>query len=88
MALVTNIRLHLHGQKSSSFKTAPTTSKQLRTLIFSENGKVIYSEFKPNNLQILTAIAKLPTLDYPVLLVENRQKYTLQRWSEKNQRFE
>jgi len=63
-------------------------SKQLRTLIFSENGKVIYSEFKPSNLQILTAIAKLGGNNSPVLLVEDRQKYILQRWSEKNQQFE
>ncbi|WP_200817718.1 hypothetical protein [Calothrix rhizosoleniae] len=74
--------------KQANSQNQTKTSKQLRTLIFSDNGKVIYSEFKPNNLQILTAIAKLPTTSYSVLLVENRQKYTLQRWSEKNQRFE
>ncbi|MDJ0674982.1 MAG: hypothetical protein QNJ36_06320 [Calothrix sp. MO_167.B42] len=74
--------------KPTNSQNQTKTSKRLRTLIFSENGKVIYSEFKANNLQILTAIAKLGGNNSPVLLVENRQKYILQRWSEKNQQFE
>ena len=74
--------------KKANSDSKPQQSKQIRTLIFADSGKIIYSEFKPNNSQTLTAIAKLPTANYPVLLVENRQKYTLQRWSKENKRFE
>lgn len=86
--LVTISSEAINAWKQANLDNTPQTNKQPRTLIFSEDGEIIYSEFPANNLQTLTAIAKLPTVNSPVLLVESRQKYTLQRWSEENQRFE
>jgi hypothetical protein len=59
-----------------------------RTLIFSDSGKVIYTDFEKNYQQTLTAIAKLRDTQSLALLVESADKYSLRRWSDKNQRFE
>jgi hypothetical protein len=59
-----------------------------RTLILSDTGKIIYTDFSNNSVQFLTAIAKLSTTDSLSLLIENANSYKLKRWSEKNQRFE
>jgi hypothetical protein len=59
-----------------------------RTLILSDFGKVIYTDFKDSNQQVLTAIAKLSDGQSLALLVENPDNYSLKNWSEKNQRFE
>lgn len=63
-------------------------SSRPRTLILSDTGKVIYTDFQRNNGQILTAIAQIADSESPALLVENADNYSLKRWSEKNQRFE
>ncbi|MEA5581562.1 hypothetical protein VB620_09435 [Nodularia harveyana UHCC-0300] len=59
-----------------------------RTLIFSPNGQLIYTDFQNNSQQVLTAIAKLSRSQSLALLVENANSYSLKRWSDKNQRFE
>jgi hypothetical protein len=59
-----------------------------RTLILSDSGKVIYTDFKNSREQVLTAIAKLSDGQSLALLVENADNYTLKNWSEKNQRFQ
>jgi hypothetical protein len=59
-----------------------------RTLILSVSGKVIYTDFQSNSPQVLTAIADLSDGQSLTLLVENGNKYSLKRWSKKNQRFE
>ncbi|GAX36224.1 hypothetical protein [Nodularia sp. NIES-3585] len=59
-----------------------------RTLIFSDSGKVLYTDFLKNSQQALTAIAKLSNSQSLALLVENAHNYSLKRWSGKNQRFE
>ncbi len=59
-----------------------------RTMIVSDNNEVIYTDFTENSLQKLSAIAKLSGVQSPALLVENVDKYSLKRWSNKNQRFE
>ncbi|MDZ7960687.1 MAG: hypothetical protein RMY34_22865 [Aulosira sp. DedQUE10] len=59
-----------------------------RTLILSDNGKLIYTEFQQNYHQTLTAIAQLSDGQSLALLIENGDKYSLKRWSKKNQRFE
>ncbi|MBW4687156.1 MAG: hypothetical protein KME40_19120 [Komarekiella atlantica HA4396-MV6] len=59
-----------------------------RSLILSDTGKVIYTDFTENSQQVLTAIAKLSDTHSLALLVENANNYSLKRWSEKNQRFE
>ncbi|MDZ8056080.1 MAG: hypothetical protein RMX68_021780 [Aulosira sp. ZfuVER01] len=59
-----------------------------RTLILSDKGKVLYTDFQRNSEQALTAIAQLSDGHSLALLVENGNKYSLKRWSQKNQRFE
>ncbi|MBW4562475.1 MAG: hypothetical protein KME32_15250 [Mojavia pulchra JT2-VF2] len=59
-----------------------------RTLILSDSGKVIYSDFQGNTQQTLTAIANLYDGQSLALLVQNADNYSLRRWSQKNQRFE
>ena len=62
--------------------------KRPRTLILSADGKVIYSDFARANQQTLIAIAQLTDDQSLALLVENKQGYSLERWSQTNQRFE
>jgi hypothetical protein len=68
-----------------------------RTVIFSANGQVIYTDFAAQSQQSLTAIAsgtalraiaKLSSDQSLALLVENADTYSLRRWSETNQRLE
>ncbi|BBD65721.1 hypothetical protein NIES4072_06020 [Nostoc commune NIES-4072] len=59
-----------------------------RTIILSDSNEVIYTDFTGNDLQRLSAIAKLSGVQSLALLVENPHNYSLRRWSEKNQRFE
>ncbi|MGF2035064.1 MAG: hypothetical protein RMZ43_007085 [Nostoc sp. CmiVER01] len=59
-----------------------------RTIILSDRNEVIYTDFTGNDLQRLSAIAKLSGVQSLALLVENAHNYSLRRWSEKNQRFE
>ncbi|MCC5659002.1 hypothetical protein LC608_18870 [Nostoc sp. XA010] len=59
-----------------------------RTIILSDRNEVIYTDFTGNDLQRLSAIAKLSGVQSLALLVENARNYSLRRWSEKNQRFE
>ncbi len=59
-----------------------------RTIILSDSGKVIYTDFTGNYRQRLSAIARLSDVQSLALLVENANQYSLKRWSQKNQRFE
>jgi hypothetical protein len=59
-----------------------------RTIILSDSDEVIYTDFQQNSHQKLSAIAKLSGVQSLALLVENSDKYSLKRWSDKNQRFE
>jgi hypothetical protein len=59
-----------------------------RTLILSDDGKLIYTDFSKNSQQILTAIAKISDSTSLALLVENGDRYSLKRWRENHQRFE
>ena len=49
---------------------------------------MIYSDFARANQQTLIAIAQLTDDQSLALLVENKQGYSLQRWSQTNQQFE
>ncbi|MBE9249670.1 hypothetical protein IQ226_10945 [Dolichospermum sp. LEGE 00240] len=64
------------------------SQKRPRTLIFSAGSNIIYSDFASANQQTLIAIAQLTDDQSLALLVENRQGYSLERWSQTNQRFE
>ncbi|MCT7981805.1 hypothetical protein NG796_00710 [Laspinema sp. A4] len=59
-----------------------------RTLIFDDQGALIYSELSTADSQAITGIADLPTGGLPVLVVEGSNGYNLQRWSSDRQRFE
>ncbi|WP_392532075.1 hypothetical protein [Nostoc sp. C117] len=59
-----------------------------RTIILSDSDEVIYTDFQENSHQKLSAIARLSGVQSLALLVENADKYSLKRWSDKNQRFE
>ncbi|WP_017317348.1 hypothetical protein [Mastigocladopsis repens] len=59
-----------------------------RTLILSDDGQVIYTDFKRDSQQVLIAIAKLSAGPSLALFVQNARNYSLKIWSQKNQRFE
>lgn len=71
-----------------SFRHPDKNSSRPRTLILSDNGQVIYTDFKRDSQQVLSAIAKLSAGQTLALLVENAHIYSLKIWSQKNQRFE
>ncbi len=58
------------------------------TLIFSDTGTLIYSEFSQDASTSLTAIADLGEGSPPALVVNGKNNYTLKRWSSQNKRFE
>ncbi|MBD2666837.1 hypothetical protein H6G73_20600 [Richelia sinica FACHB-800] len=59
-----------------------------RTLIFSDRGKVIYSDLAPKSQQVLIAIAQLAEGQSLALLVEDAHRYSLKRWSSNKGLFE
>jgi hypothetical protein len=79
---------------SSLIKNKGSASEQTkkfprpRTLILSDTGSVIYTDFKSEQGQSMTAIAKLYQDQPLTLLVETASGYSIRRWSNKNQRFE
>ena len=59
-----------------------------RTMIFSDTGVLIYSEFTTNSEQFLTGLANLGDGGPVALVLDEPKNYTLQRWSGTRQRFE
>ncbi|MEH1938016.1 MAG: hypothetical protein V7L14_30800 [Nostoc sp.] len=76
------------NQSTPAIPGENTEQRHERTIILSDSNKVIYTDFRGNYLQKLSAIAKLSGVQSLALLVENAHNYSLRRWSEKNQRFE
>jgi hypothetical protein len=76
------------SQAESGIQEENNQQSRPRTLILSDTGKVIYTDFAESYRQVLTAIAKLSDTHSLALLVENADNYSLRRWSEKNQHFE
>lgn len=66
--------------KRSAYKT--------RTLIFSDTGALLYSEFSKEAGMSLTAIADLDDGGPAALLINEPTTYRLRRWSTERQRFE
>jgi hypothetical protein len=58
------------------------------TVIFSDTGSVIYSEFSTDSQQSLTGIAGLGVTESTALVVNQLNNYSLKRWSSKKQKFE
>ena len=76
------------NQSDSHKLEQPEYQKRPRTLILSADSNVIYSDFARANQQTLIAIAQLTDDQSLALLVERKQGYSLERWSQTNQRFE
>ncbi|MBN3961913.1 hypothetical protein [Nostoc sp. NMS8] len=76
------------NQSKAGTSAENTEQRRDRTIIFSDSNEVIYTDFTGNDLQRLSAIAKLSGVQSLALLVENAHNYSLKRWSKKNQRFE
>jgi hypothetical protein len=78
------------GLKPETILPTPGDSPlyQPRTLIFSDAGTLLYSEFSQNANTSLTGIADLGDGGPAGLLLSSKTNYTLKRWSSKNQRFE
>jgi len=76
------------NQSSPENQAENTEQRRDRTIILSDRNQVIYTDFTRNDLQRLSAIAKLSDVQSLALLIENAHNYSLRRWSEKNQRFE
>lgn len=72
-----------------SVDLAPSSnSSQSHTIIFSDTGALLYSEFSIKTHQSVTAIADLKDGGPLALLVEDHKTYSIQRWSPQRQRFE
>lgn len=87
--------LTLYEDLSSTSQTLnikrPETNTQEykpRTLIFSEKGALLYSEFSTNGSTSLTAIADLGDGGTAALVLAGENKYRLKRWSDQRKRFE
>jgi hypothetical protein len=76
------------NQSTPEIQAENIEQRRDRTIILSDNNEVIYTDFTGNDLQRLSAIARLSGVQSLALLVENAHNYSLRRWSEKNQRFE
>jgi len=78
----------LNNLESSESATPPSAPSRPHTMIFSDTGALIYSEFGSASHQSVTAIADLNDGGPPALLVDDTKTYSLQRWSAKRRRFE
>ena len=59
-----------------------------RTMIFSDTGALLYSEFSQNANSSLTAIADLGDNGSLALVINNQNTYSLKRWSEQHKQFD
>jgi hypothetical protein len=69
----------------------PVENSQLykpRTLIFSDQGALVYSEFSKDANGSLTAIADLGDGGPAALVIDGKSNYSLKRWSAQRKRFE
>jgi len=76
------------NKEAPKIKAEDKNLSRPRTLILSDDGKLIYTDFSKNSQQFLTAIAKISDGTSLALLVENGDRYSLKRWKENHQRFE
>lgn len=72
--------LNFPGKNNQAFKQ--------RTLIFSDKGDLIYSEFTKNAKESLAAIADLGEGNLPRLVINDSQKYSLKAWSAQRKQIE
>lgn len=88
------IVLTLYQDRSGALKkpdVAPLEESpqyKARTLIFSEQGTLVYSELSSDAKGALTAIASLGDGAGAALVIDNKTNYSLKRWSKERKRFE
>lgn len=88
------IVLTLYQDRSGALKkpdVAPiedSSPYKARTLIFSEQGTLLYSELSSEANGALTAIASLGDGGAAALVIDNKTNYSLKRWSKERKRFE
>ena len=87
--------LTLYEDRSGALKKLdvkqPIKNSQLykpRTLIFSDTGTLLYSEFSKNASASLTAMADLGDGGPAALVIHEKSNYSLKRWSPQGKRFE
>jgi hypothetical protein len=78
----------LNNPQFDAAKLSKVNQPRSRTIIFSNTGILLYSEFSTASQQTVTAIADLKEDQLPALLVEGDKNYSLQSWSAKRHRFE
>jgi hypothetical protein len=66
--------------------SAQTDATPSRTLILSEQGKLLYSDLV--NGQTMVAIAEIDSISTPTLIIDMGQTYGLRQWSVQTQRFQ
>ncbi|HBB35221.1 MAG TPA: hypothetical protein DDZ80_18915 [Cyanobacteria bacterium UBA8803] len=78
------------GSKKLDAKPSVKDSQKYkpRTLIFSDKGALLYTEFSQDSGNSLSAIADLGDGGPAALVVEGKGQYNLKRWSAQRQRFE
>ncbi|NEP02257.1 MAG: hypothetical protein F6K58_27095 [Symploca sp. SIO2E9] len=75
-------------QTKEVIDVAPERLYKPRTVIFSQKGTLLYSEFSQDASASLTAIADLGDGGSVALVVDGSNTYNLKRWSAEKQRFE
>ncbi|NET06021.1 MAG: hypothetical protein F6K16_15230 [Symploca sp. SIO2B6] len=85
---VTINRSEFQSQTKEIIDVAPERLYKPRTVIFSQKGVLLYSEFSQDASASLTAIADLGDGKSIALVVDGSNTYNLKRWSAENQRFE
>ena len=76
------------SEVSSSSTSNTSTESRTQTLIFSQEGRLIYSDFRGEKTQSIQAIAELGDGTPPALIIGDSQGYRIEQWSVSNQRFE
>lgn len=88
--------LTLYTDKKGNIDTSPFSQNEVKiaeeidqhTIIFSDQGEIIYNELKENSAEFMMTIADLQNDNPPVLLIDNGQgKYIMKMWSSTQQKF-
>ncbi|HEY9808630.1 MAG TPA: hypothetical protein V6D13_04760 [Halomicronema sp.] len=76
------------GSSSGSLSQSGGSSSRPKTLIFDDNGQLIYSEFTSNAGESLTGFADMEDGGPVALVVDSSKAYALKRWVADRRRFE
>jgi hypothetical protein len=73
---------------ASPDSSASTSSIPARTLIFSDQGSLLYSDLGQGRAQTMVAIATIDSNSLPTLIIRTPGTYLLKQWSPQAQRFQ